>query len=242
MLYLSISNRGINELEHSGIQGGVDTERGLLALARELQTSLYYIAREAELGSKDALQVISDSAEYALRLIDSYLIASQVERGQLHLNLEPVALGSVLHDTKYALATSLHTDISIHIQNKASLPIMTQKDVLRSALVASGMLIAEATTNNKTVVLRSFTTRSGDIGAGVFARDINLSKRELEYALSNSGRPHMALPKYSGSTGISLSIADSLCRALGGRLEVKQLGRFTGLSTLLPKSEQLAII
>jgi signal transduction histidine kinase len=110
VLYLSISNRGINELEHSGIQGGVDTERGLLALARELQTSLYYIAREAELGSKDALQVISDSAEYALRLIDSYLIASQVERGQLHLNLEPVALGSVLHDTKYALATSCRVE------------------------------------------------------------------------------------------------------------------------------------
>ncbi len=224
------------------MQGGVERERGLLALARELQTSLYYIAREAELGSKDALQSISDSAEYALRLIDSYLIASQVERGQLHLNLEPVALGSILHDTKYALAASLQTDVRINIQNKASLPIMTQKDVLRSALVASGMLIAEAATKSKTLELRSFTTRSGDIGAGVFAEDIQLSKREIEYALSSSEYLHMALPKHSDTTGISLSIAHSLCRALGGRLEVKQLGQLTGLSTLLPKSEQLAIM
>ena len=230
-------------LEGNNFLTSESDNRGLGALVRELQSSLYLIARHAELGGDKSLGTIMDSAQASLQIIDGYLVASQVERGQLNLNLEPMAMGSIMHDAKYDLGRTLSNDYQVEIQSKVRIPVMTHRDSLRCILVSTGLLIAEVSKSAKrNIVLRSFVTKDGDVGVGVFAPEVSLSPHELSEAIEQGGVSRLALPKHSQTSGISLQIADSLSRALGGRLHAKSLGSLSGLSTILPKSEQLLIV
>lgn len=218
-------------------------ENGLVALTRELQSSLYLIARHAELNASDSIDIISKAAEGALALIDSYQLAAQVERGQLRLDLMPVAVGSILHDSKYELLRILPIEQPVLISANAHLPVMTHPQTLRAMLVASAMSLSQiAQSVNKPIQFRSYTTTKGEPSVGVFVEGAKLTISDLRRALEDQSEMRMKLPKHTSRSGVALSIADTLCSTVGGKLTVRSIGSFSGLATTLPKSEQMALV
>lgn len=228
---------------HDSHRGGIDSESGLTSLARDLQSSLYLIARHAEIDNPNSLKNILYQAETSMLLIDSYLLATQTERGQLKLDLSPIAVGSVMHDAKYSLRRVIaDKSMPIHLQATVNQPVMTHAESLRSMLVATGMTVSSmGKSAQNPLVIRSFLTANGQVGVGSFMKGLSIKPADLIGVLSDESA-RVGLPKLSTSSGVSLKIADSLCRALGGSLEVKRLGSFCGFATILPRSDQLAIL
>lgn len=215
---------------------------GFTALMRELKLSLYTIARTSELGNEQALVRIQAAAEQNMRLIDSYILSAQSEYGQLNLDLSPMAIGSVMHEAAHTLRANLNPrEVVIHA--RALQPVMTHREVLHNLLSATGQAMADVCGESKhQLIFRSYETRGGDVGVGVFARDIDITPDDLKTALALSGSARMPLARHSTRSGVMLVIADGLARALGGSLEVKRMGKLRGLATTLPRSEQLVLV
>lgn len=208
------------------------------ALVRELQNDLYTIARYAELGGENVHIDIQKRAEVSLKLIDSFLITSQLEAGQLHLGLSPYGLGSVLHNSAYAVRRVVNREVSI--VSGAPVAAMTNPQLLQNLLSHTACFIAEATSSE--LLFRSFKSRSGTIGIGVFAKNFYLTTQELRNIMNDTGRSVMPAANHSRRSGIMLTMADTVACALGSPLTLKQMGRYRGLVTVLPRSEQLSLI
>lgn len=220
----------------------VDLGGGFVALMRELKLSLYSVARQAELANKDSFQAIQSQAEQSMRLIDSYIVSAQAEYGQARLDFAPLSLGSVMQETANELRGTLDCR-EVLIQAQARGPVMTHRATLHNLLEASCQAMAEVSSQDSgDLILRSYETKNGDIGAGVFSNSTNITPEDLRIALSLGGTARMPLARHSVRSGVMLIIADGLAKALGGSLEVKRMGRLRGLATLLPKSEQLSLI
>ncbi|MGI9027643.1 MAG: hypothetical protein ACR2FM_02235 [Candidatus Saccharimonadales bacterium] len=215
-------------------------DRLLRALAYELKQPLIRIARQAESGEVTTLGTIQSTAEQTLQLIDSYLLAAQAEYGQLALDLSPINTGSILYDTLYELREQASArGISLVLDNRTHEPVMSHQPALSSILkvFATTLFDLQDSTNAK-VLLRSYKTRAGKIGIGLFG-SATLTKTDVERALMLQGKAHLSLAR-AGNTHIPLAIAEGLCRAIGSSLQVKHMGRLSGLVTELPRSEQLS--
>lgn len=222
---------------NDSVAADVDMANGVLALMREVKLDLYSIARQAELGNDDQIAGVQARAEQSMRLIDSYILSAQAEYGQLQLDLEPLAIGSVLHEVAHSMRS---VNRQVDIQAKANQPVMTHRAALHGLLTSAGRLLADSTDSK--LILRSFTTTGNDIGVGVFAKNLDLTTDDIRSCLQLRGKAHMPLARHSSSSGVTLVVADALARALGGSLEVKRMGSLRGLATILPKSDQLALI
>jgi K+-sensing histidine kinase KdpD len=220
-------------------------DTNLRALAHELKHPLVNIARRAELADAEAVLAIRRTAEQALMLIDCYLLTAQTNHGQLALELSPATVGSILYDASVQMRPHLDNhNASILLDDRTHEPVMTHRPALLSIINVFGNTLMDARENDghQDIVLRGYRTRSGNLGIGVFSEDAQLSQGQLRRALDLQGRAHMPLASASASAHVSLAIADSLCRAIGGAMQVKRMGRFSGLATELPRSEQMAFV
>lgn len=218
--------------------------RSLRALAYELKQPLIRIARQAELGDPAELIQIQQTAEQSLRLIDSYLLSAQTEYGQIALSLEPASTGSVLYEAWRQLRPQAEArGISLLVDNRSHEPIMTNQAAIASILNACGMAMIGIEYKNSPpeVTLRSYKSRSGAIGVGLFS-EAALTLTDLRQAFELQGRAHMPLARLHSSAHASLAIAGELCRAIGGTLAVKRMGSLSGFATELPRSEQLSLV
>lgn len=212
--------------------------RNSLCLLKELQLMYYEVAREAELSSEGSLVKIQSLAEQSLRLIDSFITANQVEIGQLELELSPLGMGSIMHQVMDEVRPVVSREVgSVAGVNVA---VMTNRDLLSSFLGSIIMFTAEAT--KSPLSIRSFLTSSGEVGIGVFARDMTITNKELDVALSSAGLTHMPFARYSSKSGYLVVLAEKLATSLGGKLYVKRLGKWRGFATSLPLSQQMSLM
>lgn len=220
----------------------VSFDKQSMALIRELKSSLYEIARRAELG-KHSANAIQLQAELSLKLIDSYILSAMSEHGQLALEMQPLALGSVMHEAAHETRkTSQATEIVVEAH--ALSPVMTHRTALSGFLAMASNVLEEIRQNSGAgkLVFRSYSERSGKIGVGVFIENDSLSAVDLRAALLLSGSSQMALSRHSAGSGVMLSVADTLASALGGCMQVKRMGNLRGFATCLPKSTQLSLV
>jgi hypothetical protein len=222
-------------------------DKSLRALAFELKHPLANIARQAELGDPSLMADMQQTAEQALQLIDSYILHAQTEYGQVALDLSPTSVGSVLYDVSNQLRPqAARSNTEFILDDRTHELAMTHRQALTSILTVFGTTIMglaseqELKTPQK-IILRGFRTRAGKIGIGMFG-NAKLNQDDLRRALALQGRAHMPLAQASSTVHISLAIADGLCRAIGGSMQVKHMGRLSGLATELPPSEQLAFV
>ena len=209
-----------------------------VSILRELQHDLYEIARRAELGDSRSLVKIQARAEASLRLIDSYMLATQLERGQAKLDLKPFAVGSVMHDAAHEIQTINGSNISV--KTGVNKPVTTNPELLKNLILSMGNFIGGHT--NRPMLMRSFEDKAGRVGLGVFTRDFDVTQKELDKALSSVGESQMLLPKESISSGVLLSLSDKIASALDTKLMVKRLGRQKGFMISLPQSQQLSLV
>lgn len=213
-------------------------EYGLRGLAFELQNPLINIARQAELAESGEIQ---QTAERALALIDSYLLSAQTEYGQVMLDLEPATIGSVLYDASVRLRQpAARKNIELVTDDRTAEPVMTHRKALVSILSVFGNSLMDIAESRR-LVLRGYKTRNGLHGIGVFA-DADIRQEDVDRAMELQGKAHMPFSKIDGASHVSLAIAGGLCRAVGGEMKAKRMGKLSGLATELPPSEQLAFV
>lgn len=210
---------------------------GTFSLMRELQYMLYKIARTSELADPKLLVDIQKEAETALRLIDSYMITSQLEVGQTQLELSPIGLGSILHETAYEVRASVGANVQVQV--KAPQPVMSNNVLLKNFLFSVGYFIAKSTDSQ--LKFCTFKGKNNTVGVGVLAKNFDISTRDLRKALLN-GSSHMPMAKHTNQSAIMLIVADVIARALGSTLSVKKSGNSKGFSIWLPKSEQMSLV
>lgn len=205
-----------------------------VALLRELKISLYEMARIAET-EKSSTQ---SNAEGMMRLIDSYITACQTVYGQQTLTYAPLALGSAMYDVAAELRQEQGQRLTVEPRAQVSVAshLRTLNGMLHSFIYAMRDITASP------LVLRSYMSNDRSVGVGVFAKNVDLTNKELTQALQTVGSVSMPMATQTAGSGVMLVIADQLAAALGGKLEVKRLGPLRGFATVVPKSEQLALL
>lgn len=238
-----------------------------LAMAEELKLPLQHIARLAELRQLQATDVatIADSelapqalsqslgdiqatADMTLQLLDSYLLSLRLSlQPQASLQLEPVSVSAVLHDTLgelRAIAANYGVTLELHVQGRYE-PVLANRAALQSALVSLGYAVIEALPANGTrrqhVQLATHRTRQG-IVAGVYGELNGLTPGLYKRAQQLQGYARQPMVGVLPGSGAGVFVADAILAAMSSRLRVGRYMRLPGFAVTLPASEQLQLV
>lgn len=220
-----------------------EQKRLFVALTEDLRLPLLQIAREAELAREQSLDNVRATAEYALWLVDSLILAQSVQQQQIQL--EPVTASSVLYDTASTLeeiAKQYDCTLELDVSGRFA-PVMAHRKLLQSALVgmAGAMISALSDVADRTVRLSVHKTPQG-IVAGCYADGTGLSDGLLERGRQLYGSARQPLGEFSAQSGASVFIADVLLAAMQAHLRTgTRLGK-QGLAVSLMPSSQLRLV
>lgn len=229
-----------------------------LALAEELKLPLMHIARLAELQSLTAvsdaeateapLRDIRETADMSLQLLDCYLLSLRLSlQPEAQLDLEPVSVSAVLHDTAQQLsyvAGQYGVELQLRIQGRYE-PVMANRQALQGALVSLGYTLIEALpaagVENLRLQLAAHRTKYG-IVAGLYGELEELTPRMFRRALDLQGHVRQPLVSTLPGSGSGIFIADAIVGAMASRLRVGRYQNLPGFAVTLPASEQLQLV
>jgi len=234
---------------------GEEQENLLNVLAEQVKLPILQIARRAELAQISAnpllaLEAIELTADSALKLLDNYLLSTQLARAQEYLQLEPVSLSAVLNDTAHQLsrlARQNQCELQLHLSGKYE-PIMAHKAGLEAALNSLGYVFIEAQTQSSLsakrppiIKLAAHRSKSG-IAAGLFANIEGLGADMYRRAHGLYGHARQPLNQLTGSSGAGVFVADSLLASMSAPLHVARHQKLSGLAATFMPSRQMAIV
>lgn len=231
--------------------GNGPDERLLRALAEELKLPLVQIARQTELSntgeSSDTLNQIGATARMALKLVDGFLLSSQLQTME-NVPMEPVSLSSVLTDAAHRLeplARQNNCDIEVSLSGRYG-PAMANRQSLDSALLLLGYSIIEGWSGEgeprrHEIVLGAHRSASGLV-AGVFDNQPGLSAEVFRRGRALTGSVRQTMPAISSSNGAGVFVADSLLRAMSAPLHVARHHKRVGLAATFHPSKQLSLV
>lgn len=225
-----------------------DNERLLTALAEQLKLPLIQIARSAELGrihNLDKQADIEAIADAALKLVDGYTLVKQLMRDQVALELEPVSISSLLHETIYRLeplAKQYGCTLDLRLSGKYG-PVMAHKASLEIALTNLTQTFIEAGSQKEdnSVILAAHRSRSGLV-AGIFGDHHELTTDMFRRAKLLYGRARQPLPAMNANNGAGIFLADTLLQAMSVQLKIAKHNKLTGLAATFVPSRQLQLI
>ncbi len=232
-------------------QASSDSWELLKAVAEDMKLPLLEISHAAELTqmtgtiSKDMLQTIEQGAHAALGLLDSYMLGLQLAEEQQTLELEPVALSSVLYDTAHSLERYAKPyGVIIESQVSSQNLVMAHQVGLRAALLNLGKVILKAQSPERklpTIKLVVRSTASG-ISTGIYSDITPLSPVALRQASQLYGRARQPLIWLSDGSAAGIFIASSILKAMSGYLRTSHYRKQAGLAVILPPSHQLQLV
>lgn len=216
--------------------------RLLRSLAEELRLPLLQIARQAELANMRSvslpnLRVIEATSEAAIRLVDSYLISTQVLNGQQSLPLEPVSVPATMYDTAQylrKLAQIYECDIDVRVSGKCGL-VMANAQGLQAALTSLAYTFIGSVNQSKKqrIVLSAKRTGEG-ITAGVMTT-APIEKGALIKARRLYGKARRPSADITHKSGAGIYVADALFKSMESELRVVRHKNSAGLvATLMP--------
>lgn len=225
----------------------VPDERLLRAVVEQIKLPLLQIVRQAEtVGNNERvfLTSITETANTALRLLDSYLLSTDLH-AQSALQFQPVSITAILHDTVEQLtgrARQYNCDLEIHA-NGSYRPIMGNQQALQSAFFALGCALIESQQSDapKRIIFAARRTESG-ICTGVYSQQAKISTDILRRAKALYGSSRQPLPLVSSSTSAGVFVADALLSALASPLRVAHHRKLSGLATTFLPSQQLQLV
>ena len=222
----------------------------MVSLAEQLKLPFIQIQRQAELvrltGKKD-LSSIETTADYALKLIDNYLLGLNLNKQKVELEQEPVSIASVLYDSGQHLnnlANEYGVKLELNITGKYE-PVIVHKQGLESALVSLGCSLIEAAGAQDDVKpslqLATHRCRYG-IVAGVYANNPNLTTDLLRQGRKLIGNARQPLVNLTYSAGAGVFIADSILKAMSLSLKASRHHSLYGLGAVMRGSRQLQLV
>lgn len=229
----------------------VDQQNVLRNIAEDIKLPLLRILSDVQVSrlsgsvNHDAIEITVDAT---MRLLDSYIMSTQIYNGQLELELEPVAVSAVMYDSAEYLrkyAQLLNCKLEVTVPARKSVLAMANKSVLQAALVSLGysFLHAKSNAGQKKNTIRFFAgTQNKSIIAGVFSDGAQISATELEASRNLSGVARQPLRNFSYTSSSGIYIADALFSAMQAPLGVKRCKFIDGIGANLLPSRQLALL
>jgi hypothetical protein len=222
----------------------------LLHVADQLKMPLQQIARQAELGqlhqSAD-LTAIQSTADMAMQLLDSYAMGVRVALEPGALEFEPVSVSSVLYDTANrldALAKNYGVRLEMDVAGKLG-PVLTNRQVLQSALVSLGAAIIEALpaleSRQLKLQLATHGSRYGVV-AGLYCDSDKLTTSTLAQARRLHGKSRQPFLGLSHTSGAGIFVAESILQAMELKLLASRHHKLYGFGTVLQPNPQLMLV
>jgi hypothetical protein len=228
------------------------SQRLLLSIAEELKLPFLQIARQAELGVLHPheldISVIQATADSALKLLDSYVLAVQLATDEEALFMsEPVSISSVLYDVGQQLtpiAKAYDVTLQLHVSGKYG-PVMANRRGLQAALLSLGYALIEALpaieSPQLTLQLSAHRCRYG-IVTGLYSETETLTADTLRLGRELYGRARQPLTSLSHSASAGIFVADALFRAMSSELMTTRHQRLHGLGAILQPNPQMQLI
>lgn len=233
-----------------------------MAIAEELKLPLLHIARLAELETMSVAGVqatssdtaaerahdIQATADMSLQLLDSYMLGLRLSlRPEAQLELEPVSVSAVLHDTAAALqrvAAQYGVELQLHVHGRYE-PVLANRQAFQSAMLSLGYGLIEALPANGAdqmkLQLATHRTKHG-IVAGAYAELDGLTPKMFRRSLDLQGHVRQPLVSVLPGSGAGIFLADTLFGAMSSRLRVGRFQNLPGFAVTLPASEQLQLV
>ncbi len=178
---------------------------------------------------QEYLQIVLDSADSLMAVINQILDFSKIESGKLELDQTRVDLGNLLEDTARSLSVRAHDknlELAVHIDKRIPDSVVGDPARLRQVFVnllgnaikfterGEVVLSAVLDQQDRTRARIRFTVRDTGIG-------IPLEKQATIFdAFSQAD---LSTTRQFGGTGLGLAISAQLVHLMGGQLEVSSL-------------------
>lgn len=210
----------------------------LLLLGEELKRPLVAISQLAEMQEEKATDVMVH-ANQALNTIDNILLFQRVSSGQTSLKLEPVHIGSAMHEAArimqpVMMASGCNTELVV--QHGLS-PVDVDRRILTSALVSLWQGFMNTVVEPSDVICRARKTSKG---IRLSLQSSGSSINEIKLSNSNVG----STQPIKGLAGPATDIltAQGMFNLLGADLGRSSSGRTVGLGVTLKVSRQLQMV
>lgn len=226
----------------------VEDERLMKTLAEQLKLSLLQIARlsEIQMTSEDRA-TIAQMAQTALRLVDSYLLSTDVHLQQSLLP-EPTSINSILYEAAEEVREHSQLygcDVEVQLTGRLR-PIFGNAELLRAAFAALATALIEmqkpvGQSTARRIVLAAH--RHGEnIVAGVFTEQSGLTTDMFRRARALYGSSRQPLVNSLPSAAAGVFLADSLFTSVASPLKIAHHNKLSGLATNLLPSQQLRLV
>ncbi|MCL5112884.1 MAG: hypothetical protein M1554_00150 [Patescibacteria group bacterium] len=218
-------------------------------LVEQLKLPFIQILKQLELSSINNqysnLRNIEISAEYAIKLIDNYILSLKIENKLIDVYPETFLVSSVLYNSvQYleSLAKMYGVDLKILIDNKSA-PVTGNRIILETAILSLGMSLVEAVALNSKPILYFATHKSRyGVVAGVYTDEIKISSKLLREGRKFKGKSSQPLQSMLYSPGAGIFIADNLFNSLKLNILISKHKNLYGLGTILSCSKQLTLV
>ena len=225
--------------------------RSIINIAEQLKLPLIQILNQAELNSINGLNSnnknIEVSAEYAIKLIDNYLLSLKLESSELKFKQESVSISSILYDSAESLnrlAKQYSVKLELDLNSNLS-PVIANRIGLESAITSLGTSLIETLPaqedSDNTLTLSSHKCRYG-IVAGIYLKNTFISSNLLKAGRSLMPITRQPIPNLSHTAGAGIFVADNIFRAMQLNLRTSRHNDLYGLGTVLKSNYQLHLI
>lgn len=229
----------------------------LRLVAEQIKQPLLQIAREAELQTMQTddlvvsqnasfFQRVSQRAEHAMKLIDSYVLGMSVSQQSLDLELEPISLSALLYDTAQDLQPlARQHDVKLELAFAGRYgQVMAHSSGLRAALFDIGAALIEAThsaresrdASQPRVQLAAHKIPQGLV-AGLYTSAVTLSAKPQN--ISAVRQPFAAT---SAQPMAGVLVAETLLQAMQSTLRIGRFRGSNGWATTLQPSHQIRLV
>jgi two-component system phosphate regulon sensor histidine kinase PhoR len=193
--------------------------------------------RESELAAhqrRQLLEMIAAEARRLAQITEEVLLTSQLDRGDLRIEHEPVDVVEVVTATLEAMAPQLDDSVNVDVEVPSALePASGDRDRLQQVLVnLLDNAVKYAGVSNVTIRVDAV---NGAIRIAVADRGPGIPFTDQERIFEKFYRADPQLAQAPGGTGLGLYISRELVRRMGGRLWVSsQLGDGATFTVELP--------
>lgn len=231
-----------------------DTKSNELDLLRvvghELKTPLTHIAllsRLLKAGEFTAEELpeqlarLEMNSSHMLKLIDSMLLAGQIETQQVSLVLEPINVASITHSVVSKLQPlAARHNRDLHVVQKGSLaPAALNREAFEAALY--GVLDTVVRTSHSEVVDVVMSQRGDSVLLTIRDDAEKTSKHATQKALQSIGKRSQLMKQLPGSAGLSLYVAQIVSTAQAGSFTMQHQKNKRVLSFNMVRSNQLQL-
>ena len=175
---------------------------------------------------RDSLDVLKNSSEHMLQLVNDILDLSKLEAGKMELEEQPFNLKDFIHKVAAPFVNSAKNSIQINIEMDESVDLEIISDETRLQQILNNLLSnAHKFTPAGAVNLRVKTrNRNSDIVAITFSvsdTGIGISANKQKQIFESFTQADTETTRKYGGTGLGLAISKYIVEKMGGELEVE---------------------